>query len=143
MFVGVFSLFIMLMSSCMKSGSWFPDMDCVTKQVEVMATLSPDQLPPQGGNVPLLISAQQITHFIQYGKEIKSESTPIPYEVVLENNPDGFKLENVGGDYVLSCPINTRNTAIQLTMVVIVNGERKSFELIQNPKTYNVEVEIV
>lgn len=141
--IGVFALLALFMSSCMRSGSWFPDMDCVTKEVEIKTSLSPDRLPPQGGNVPLVIKAERITHFMQYGQEINTERGPIAYEVALVNNPDGFKLENVNGQYVLSCPANNRNTAIQVTLVVIVGGEKYKHVLTQNPKTYNVDVEIV
>lgn len=141
--IGVLALLALFMSSCMRSGSWFPDMDCVTKEMEIKVSLSPDRLLPQGGNIPLVINAERVTHFMQYGKEINTERGPVAYEVVLVNNPEGFKLENVNGQYVLSCPPNNRNTAIQVTLVVIVDGEKHKFELTQNPKTYNVDVEIV
>lgn len=140
--IGVFALLALFMSSCMRSGSWFPDMDCVTKKVEVVASLSPSQLPPQGGKVPLIVSAEKITHYWQYGKEINSERGPVPFELVLMNNPEGYVLEHVNGRYVLTCPVNNRRTAVQLTLVVVVDGERHSFELTQKPNTYDVNVEI-
>lgn len=118
-------------------------MDCVTKEVEIKVSLSPDRLPPQGGNIPLVVKAERVTHFIQYGQEINTERGLVAYEVALVNNPEGFKLDNVNGQYVLSCPPNNRNTAIQVTLVVIVNGEKYKYELTQNPQKYNVDVEIV
>lgn len=135
-------IFGVSLSSCTKDGSWFPDRDCVTKEYEVVTTLSPDALPPSGGQVGLLVDAQRVTHFFQFGEEIKTESEAVDYSVALKGTPDNFSLDNAGGVYILSVPVNNRNVPITITLIVIVGNETFEFDLTQDPMKYHVGVEL-
>lgn len=141
--LGVFTLFIFLMSSCMRSGSWFPDVDCVTKTVEITTELNPNVLPAKGGIVPISVKAEKIIYHKQFGETIKTEVGPTNFELFILNNPNGFTLIKEGDEYFLNCPPNNRNVPIVVTLVVKVGDHEDRYELTQVARNFHVNVDVV
>lgn len=127
----------------MRSGSWFPDLDCITKAIEIKTELTPKVLPQKGGAVPIRVKADKIINYWQFGEIIKTEVGPTTFELFILNNPDGFTLTRKGGDYLLNCPPNTRSVPVVITLVVKVGDHEDRYELTQAPNDLNVNVDVI